>query len=105
MKDTALKVVMFVLIAVVLGLAGVLVYMQDKNTDLVNELTLEKEELTAQMVALQKDYESLSSDYDSINSQLDSSREEVSQLIERIRHTEATNITTFNAVSFISILI
>ena len=91
MKDTALKVVMFVLIAVVLGLVGVLVYMQDKNTDLVNELTLEKEELTAQMVALQKDYESLSSDYDSINSQLDSSREEVSQLIERIRHTEATN--------------
>jgi myosin heavy subunit len=91
MKDTALKVVMFVLIAVVLGLAGVLVYMQDKNTDLVNELTLEKEELTAQMVALQKDYESLSSDYDTINSQLDSSREEVSQLIERIRHTEATN--------------
>jgi glucose-6-phosphate 1-dehydrogenase len=91
MKDTVLKVVMFVLIAVVLGLAGVLVYMQDKNTDLVNELTLEKEELTAQMVALQKDYESLSSDYDTINSQLDSSREEVSQLIERIRHTEATN--------------
>ena len=91
MKDTALKVVMFVLIAVVLGLAGVLVYMQDKNTDLVNELTLEKEELTAQMVALQKDYESLSSDYDTINSQLDSSREEVSHVIERNRHTEATN--------------
>ena len=82
---------MFVLIAVVLGLAGVLVYVQDKNTDLVNELTLEKEELTAQMVALQKDYESLSSDYDTINSQLDSSREEVSQLIDRIKHTEATN--------------
>ena len=74
-----------------LGLAGVLVYVQDKNTDLVNELTLEKEELTAQMVALQKDYESLSSDYDTINSQLDSSREEVSQLIDRIKHTEATN--------------
>ena len=91
MKDTTLKVVMFVLIAVVLGLAGVLVYVQDKNTDLVNELTLEKEELTAQMVALQKDYESLSSDYDTINSQLDSSREEVSQLIERIKKTEATN--------------
>ena len=91
MKDTTLKVVMFVLIAVVLGLAGVLVYVQDKNTDLVNELTLEKEELTAQMVALQKDYESLSSDYDTINSQLDSSREEVSQLIDRIKHTEATN--------------
>lgn len=44
-----------------------------------------------QMIALQNDYASLSSDYDTINSQLDSSREEVSQLIERIKKTEATN--------------
>jgi hypothetical protein len=43
------------------------------------------------MIDLQNDYASLSSDYDSINSQLDSSREEVSQLIERIKKTEATN--------------
>ncbi len=45
------------------------------------------------MVALQNDYASLSSDYESINMQLDSSREEVSQLIERIKKTEATNRT------------
>ena len=43
------------------------------------------------MIALQNDYATLSSDYDTINSQLDSSREEVSQLIERIKKTEATN--------------
>jgi hypothetical protein len=43
------------------------------------------------MVELQNDYATLSSDYDTINSQLDSSREEVSQLIERIKKTEATN--------------
>ena len=65
--------------------------MWQQKDSLINELNLEKEDLTAQMVALQKDYESLSSDYDTINSQLDSSREEVSQLIERIRRTEATN--------------
>ena len=43
------------------------------------------------MIDLQNDYATLSSDYDTINSQLDSSREEVSQLIERIKKTEATN--------------
>jgi hypothetical protein len=43
------------------------------------------------MIELQNDYASLSSDYDTINSQLDSSREEVSQLIERIKKTDAAN--------------
>ena len=43
------------------------------------------------MIDLQNDYASLSSDYESINSQLDSSREEVSQLIERIKKTDAAN--------------
>ena len=40
---------------------------------------------------MQSDYDNLSSDYDTINSQLDSSREEVAQLVERIKKTEATN--------------
>ena len=79
------------MIAVVLLLAGALAYIWWDKTSLVNELNVEKEELTSQMIALQNDYASLSSDYDTINSQLDSSREEVSQLIERIKKTEATN--------------
>ena len=86
-----LKKVMYALIAVVVLLAGALAYVWWNKTTLVNELNVEKEELTSQMIALQNDYASLSSDYDMINSQLDSSREEVSQLIERIKKTEATN--------------
>ena len=86
-----LKKVMYALIAVVVLLAGALAYVWWNKTTLVNELNVEKEELTSQMIALQNDYATLSSDYDMINSQLDSSREEVSQLIERIKKTEATN--------------
>lgn len=82
---------MYAMIAVAVVLAGALAYIWWQKSSLVKDLTLEKEELTAQMIDLQNDYANLSSDYDSINSQLDSSREEVSQLIERIQKTEATN--------------
>ena len=82
---------MYVLIGVAVILAGTLAYVWWQKSSLVNELTIDKEELTQQMIDLQNDYASLSSDYDSINSQLDSSREEVSQLIERIKKTDAAN--------------
>ena len=91
MEDNSLKKIMYALIAVAVVLAGALAYIWFQKTSLVKELTIDKEELTAQMIDLQNDYASLSSDYDMINSQLDSSREEVSQLIERIKKTEATN--------------
>ena len=91
MEEQTLKKVMYALIAVVLLLAGVLAYVWYQKTSLVNDLTVEKEELTAQMVALQNDYETLSSEYDDINLQLDSSRIEVQLLIEKVRKTEATN--------------
>ncbi len=82
---------MYVLIGVAVILAGTLAYVWWQKSSLVNELTIDKQELTQQMIDLQNDYASLSSDYDSINSQLDSSREEVSQLIERIKKTDAAN--------------
>ncbi len=91
MENNTLKKIMYALIAVAVLLAGALAYIWYQKTALVNELTIDKEELTAQMIELQNDYATLSSDYDTINSQLDSSREEVSQLIERIKKTEATN--------------
>ena len=91
MEEKSLKNVMYIMIAVAIVLAGALAYIWWQKATLVNELTIEKEELTAQMIDLQNDYAMLSSDYDTINSQLDSSREEVSQLIERIKQTEATN--------------
>ena len=91
MENSTLKKIMYALIAVAVLLTGALAYIWYQKTSLVNELTIDKQELTAQMIELQNDYASLSSDYDTINSQLDSSREEVSQLIERIKQTEATN--------------
>lgn len=90
-QNAKLKKIMYAMIAVAVILAAALAYIWYERTSLVNELNLEKEDLTAQMVALQNDYATLSSDYDTINSQLDSSREEVSQLIDRIKKTEATN--------------
>ena len=91
MENNSLKKIMYALIAVAVLLAGALAYIWYQKSSLVKELTIDKEELTAQMIELQNDYATLSSDYDMINSQLDSSREEVSQLIERIKKTEATN--------------
>lgn len=91
MEDQNLKKMVYALAAVAVLLAGVLAYIWYQKASLIDELTVEKEELTSQMIDLQNDYATLSSDYDTINSQLDSSREEVSQLIERIKKTEATN--------------
>lgn len=91
MEEQNLKKVMYALIAVAVLLAGALAFIWYQKSSLVKDLTLEKDELTAQMIELQNDYATLSSDYDTINTQLDSSREEVSQLIERIKKTEATN--------------
>ena len=82
---------MYALIAVAALLGAALAYIWIQKSSLVKELEVEKEDLTEQIVALQSDYNSLSSDYDNINSQLDSSREEVAQLVERIKKTEATN--------------
>ena len=90
-QEQSLKKVMYILIAVALVLALVLAYVWYQKSSLVSELNIEKEALTEQMISLQNDYATLSSDNDKINAQLDSSREEVSQLIERIKKTEATN--------------
>ena len=93
MEEQSLKKVMYALAAVAVVLAGALAYIWYQKSSLVNELTLEKEELTEQMIALQNDYATLSSDYDDLNLQLDSSRLEVQLLIDKITQTEAINRT------------
>ena len=80
-----------VLAVIAVALAAGLGYTYMQKTKLVNALESEKQDLTEQVMALQSDYEGLSSDYDSINAQLDSSREEVAQLVERIKKTEAVD--------------
>lgn len=86
-----LKAVMIALIVAAVVLAVALVCVLTSKNRLVGQLNDEKRDLTEQIQLLQNDYESLSSDYDSINAQLDSSREEVAQLVERVKKTEATN--------------
>ena len=81
----------WVLGAIAAVLAVVLIVMSISKSKLVRSLNDEKEELTEQIKTLQQDYAGLSSDYEMINSQLDSSREEVNQLVERIKKTDATN--------------
>ena len=90
-RGADLRKTMWILIAVACVLAAILAYVWISKALLVKDLKIDKQNLTEQIVALQNDYETLSSDYDMINSQLDSSREEVAQLVERIRKTEATN--------------
>ena len=90
-QEAGLKKTMYILAAVAAVLFVALAVVWIERSSLVKELQIEKEDLTAEMIAFQNDYASLSSDYESINMQLDSSREEVSQLIERIKKTEATN--------------
>ena len=86
-----LKTVMIAMVAVAAVLAVALVYVLTSKNKLVGQLNDEKQDLTEQIQMLQNDYEGLSSDYDSINAQLDSSREEIAQLVERVKKTEATN--------------
>lgn len=86
-----LKTVMIAMVAVAAVFAVALVYVLTSKNKLVGQLNDEKKDLTEQIQMLQNDYEGLSSDYDSINAQLDSSREEIAQLVERVKKTEATN--------------
>ena len=90
-QNGGLKTTTYALMAVAAVLACALAYVWLSKSSLVRDLNQEKKELTAQIVSLQGDYEHLSSDYDTINSQLDSSREEIAQLVERIKKTDATN--------------
>ena len=90
-SNGGLKAVMIILAVIALALAGALYYVWSSKGQLVDELNQEKADLTEQIEALQSDYENLSSEYDSINAQLDSSREEIAQLLDRVKKSEATD--------------
>lgn len=90
-SNGGLKAVMITLAVIAVGLAGVLAYVMSSNKTLVSQLNEEKLDLTQQVQALQRDYEDLSSEYDTINAQLDSSREEISQLLDKLKKTQATD--------------
>lgn len=86
-----LRTIAIILTIVAILLAAALAYIWFQKSTLVNALEDEKADLTEQIEALQADYATLSSDYEVLNSQLDSSREEVAQLVDRIKRTQAVD--------------
>ena len=90
-RGGSLRRAVIILVIVALALAGALAYIWFQKSSLVNALEDEKADLTEQIEALQADYATLSSDYEVLNSQLDSSREEVAQLVDRIKRTQAVD--------------
>jgi len=85
------KIVTITLAAVAVVLAGVLIYVWTDRNGLIDDLTIEKDQLTEQMEQLKGDYATLSSTNDSINLELDREREKVEQLLDRVKKTEAKN--------------
>jgi len=86
-----LKTIMWALSAAVVVLACILIYVWVDRNQLIDDLTIDKENLTEQMEQLQTDYSSLSSTNDTLNQELNLEREKVAQLIEKVKQTEATN--------------
>jgi len=85
------KIVTITLAVVAVILAGVLIYVWTDRNGLIDDLTIEKDQLTEQMEQLKGDYATLSSTNDSINLELDREREKVEQLLDRVKKTEAKN--------------
>ena len=64
------KKIIIALAAVAVVLLGVLIYVFVDRNSIINDLTIEKEDLTAQMVELQNDYANLSTANDTLNAEL-----------------------------------
>ena len=82
-----------ILAIVVVVLAAVFAYVWYDRQQMIDDLTIDKENLTNELIELQGEYAQLSSNNDSLNVQLDREREKVSQLLVRIKETDAANRT------------
>ena len=85
------KKIIYALAALAVILVGVLIYVYVDRNSIINDLSIEKEDLTAQLGELQNDYANLSSANDTLNAELMLEKEKVAQLIERVKKTEASN--------------
>ncbi|MDP3437103.1 MAG: hypothetical protein Q8S04_07650 [Bacteroidales bacterium] len=88
-KNLKRLVIGMAVVAVIL--AAVLAWIWVDRSGIIDELTVEKEQLTSAMYELRDDYQSLNTNNDSLNAELAREREKVEQLIERVQKTEATN--------------
>lgn len=90
-KKNPFKILTIVLAIVFVILLAIFIYVWADRNSMINDLTIEKDQLTEQLGELQNEYSVLSSNNDSLNVQLDREREKVDQLIARVKKTEATN--------------
>ncbi|HIZ86590.1 MAG TPA: hypothetical protein IAC03_00290 [Candidatus Coprenecus pullistercoris] len=90
-NGSRLRIVVIVLAVIAVVLAAVFAYVWVDRQKMIDDLTVDKENLTQELMALQDEYAVLSSDNDSLNVQLDREREKVDQLLERIKQTDAAN--------------
>lgn len=90
-SNKGLKVTVIILSVVAVALAGVFAYVWVDRQKMIDDLTIDKQNLTNELIELQGEYSQLSSDNDSLNVQLDREREKVDQLLERIKQTDAAN--------------
>lgn len=90
-SNKGLRVTVIILSVVAVVLAGVFAYVWVDRQKMIDDLTIDKQNLTNELIELQGEYSQLSSDNDSLNVQLDREREKVDQLLERIKQTDAAN--------------
>ena len=90
-NNRKLKVTVIVLAVIAAVLALVFAYVWYDRQQMINDLTIDKENLTNELIELQGEYSQLSTDNDSLNVQLDREKEKVSQLLDRIQKTDAAN--------------
>ena len=89
--NRGLQIATAVLAVIAVGLGITLWTMNSKSATLKKELEAEKQELEANIVELQDTLSKITSNYESINLQLDTSRAQVAELIDKLKHTQATN--------------
>ena len=89
--NLGLQIATGVLAVIAVALGVTLWTMNSKSSTLKKELEAEKQELEANIVELQDTLSRITSNYESINLQLDTSRAQVAELIEKLKHTQATN--------------
>lgn len=72
-SNKGLKITVIVLAAVAVVLAGVFAYVWIDRQKMIDDLTIDKQNLTNELIELQGEYAQLSSNNDSLNVQLDAS--------------------------------
>ena len=85
------KTVMIVLAVLLAVVLAIFIYVWIDRAQMISELTTDKIALELNLEQLRGEYEQLETTNEALNTHLEEEREKVEVLIERLKHTEATN--------------